>query len=123
MPKKIKVLLPKELADELASGGFAEIRQMARSATWELVWAAASTATEIVTLMQTPETVKTFAASCLRLARRSETKKEQRLDAVGPGGEMRLIIRPDTDFHEVERFLTKVLFTDTGSDSGNEAGG
>jgi hypothetical protein len=112
MSQKLKIQVPDVLANELASEGLAEIQQTARSATWGLAWGAVSSASVVVSVMQTPETLKSFASDCVRLLRKYHGTQPGRLDAKGPGGQVSLTITADTDLDEVMRFLKKVLFVD-----------
>ncbi len=114
MSRVLKIQLPEALASELASQGLAEVQQTARSAAWELAWNAASAVSVVVTLVQTPETLRVFAGECLRLLKRDQ-KSQARLDAKGPGGQLSLHITPETDLREVLGFLQKVIFVDTKS--------
>lgn len=113
MAKRLKIQLPEALASELAARGLAEVQRTARSATWELVWNAASDASAVVSLLQTPEVLKSVAAGCLRFLKKDQQPQQQRrLDAKGPGGQLSLVVTPDTDMREVKQFLEKVLFVD-----------
>jgi hypothetical protein len=77
-----------------------------------LAWGAVSSASVVVSVMQTPETLKSFASDCVRLLRKYHGTQPGRLDAKGPGGQVSLTITADTDLDEVMRFLKKVLFVD-----------
>lgn len=107
---KIKIAIPKELADELASDGVAMVQRQSRSAAWQLVLTATSTAAVVVTLLQAPETLNNFARGCLKIIRKKPQGVDQIIHAVGPGGELRLTVTSETDFQEVKQFLEKVLF-------------
>jgi hypothetical protein len=112
MAKRLKIQLPEALASELAARGLAEVQRTARSATWELVWNVASDASAVVSLLQTPEVLKSVAAGCLRLVKKDQQPQQRRLDAKGPGGQLSLVVTSDTDMRVVEQFLEKVLFVD-----------
>jgi hypothetical protein len=112
MAKRLKIQLPEALASELATQGLAEMQRTARSATWELVWNVASDASAVVSLLQTPEVLKSVAAGCLRFLKKDQQPQQRRLDAKGPGGQLSLVVTPGTDMREVEQFLEKVLFVD-----------
>jgi hypothetical protein len=116
MSQKLKIQVPEVLATELALKGLADVQRTARSATWELAWNAASSISVVVSLMQTPETLKSFASDCFRILRKDHELQQRRLDAKGPGGQLSLIVTPKTDLHEVEQFLEKVLFVDAKTD-------
>ena len=107
---KIKIAIPKELADELASDGVAMVQRQSRSAAWQLILSATPAAAVMVTLLQAPETLNNFARGCLKIIRKKPQKVDQIIHAVGPGGEMRLIVTSETDLQEVEQFLERVLF-------------
>ena len=51
---KIKIAIPKELADELASDGVAMVQRQSRSAAWQLILSATPAAAVMVTLFCKP---------------------------------------------------------------------
>jgi hypothetical protein len=112
MGSELTLRLPKLLADELASAGLAEIRQADRASSWELVYPVASSAAVMVTLFQTPETLKSVAAGCRRLLKRASSENADWLEAVGPGGQLRLRVTPETDLTDLVEFLKRTIFTD-----------
>jgi hypothetical protein len=112
MATRLKIQVPEALAGELAARGLAEVQRTARSTTWQLAWNAASDASIVVSLLQTPEVLKSVAAGCLECLKKDQQPPQRRLDAKGPGGQLSLFVTPDTDMSEVMRFLEKVLFVD-----------
>ena len=107
----LRISLPRELAESLAAEGLAVLQPAVRAAGWQVAWDAASAASTVVTLAQSPEVIRKLAEHCWRLLKRDEpTRPEHRLDARGPGGQLWLRVTPDTDVAEVGRFLRKVIF-------------
>jgi hypothetical protein len=113
----IEINVPQALANELAAEGLAETQPTARSAGWELLWETASGASIIISLMQAPEIIKRFTEICFRRLKEDQSENEQRLEAKGPGGQMRIIVRPETDLREVGGFLRKTLFIEIDDDA------
>jgi hypothetical protein len=112
MGSELTVKLPKPLADELALEGLAETQDTDRASGWELVYQMTSSAAVVVTLFQTPATLKSVATGCKRLFKRASPDKDDRLEAVGPGGQLRLRVTPETDLTDFEEFLKRTIFTD-----------
>jgi hypothetical protein len=112
MSSELTLKLPKALADELVSEGLAEPQETDRSSGWELVYQMASSAAVVVTLFQTPATLKGVAAGCKRLLKQAGPGNDDRLEAIGPGGQLRLRITPETDLTDFEDFLKRTIFTD-----------
>jgi hypothetical protein len=114
MGRELTLRLPKLLADELVLEGLAEIQEPDRASGWELVYPVASSAAVVVTIFQTPATLKSVAAGCRRLLKRASPEDGDRLEAVGPGGQLRLRVTQQTDLADLEQFLKRTIFTDLG---------
>jgi hypothetical protein len=111
---RIDVCVPAELADDITQCPGIEVTSTRRSGTWQIASDVLSSASLTISLLQGPETLAYLAGRLQSLLHRRRGKQSTvDVDAVGPGGEMRLTINGDADLAEITELLRNTVF---GSD-------
>ncbi len=108
----IELTVPEELATALAGiPGVERSASSRRSGTWQIVAEILAGTSVTISLLQAPQTLTDVAQRLHGLLRgRVKDGRAIHIDAVGPGGEMRLTIDGHTDLDDVTELLRSTVF-------------
>lgn len=110
----IDVCVPAELIDEASPYPGIRVASARRSGSWQIASDVLAGASLTITLLQGPQTLAYLAERLHGLIHRRRGNQETiHVDAVGPGGEMRLTIVGDADLAKLTELLRTTVF---GSD-------